>query len=99
MSLRLRWNEGTRHLSISEELLKPLGFPPMLIAERIGDTEIVLYQPGDPRAGGKPRKVNYPRKAMPRLSIGEQPAEELGLREGSYEAWVEESAVYARWMG
>jgi hypothetical protein len=97
MSLRLRWNAQLRQLAISDELLKQLHYPPALIAERISDG-LVLYQPNDPRAVGKPRKVSYQKRAMPRLSIGEQPAVELGLRDGSYEAWVEERAIYGRWM-
>lgn len=87
----LNWNPNAGHLSISEPLLSALSYPHALILVRDGETGLVLYQEGDPRAGDvRVRKVNYPSRAMPRLSIGPAPAVELGLRAGRYRAFVDE---------
>lgn len=90
----LRWNPKSRHLSISERLLADLGYPHALILERLGETGIVLYQRGDPRATAKERKVNYPQRAMPRLGIGD-PDTIAYLRPGVYRARVVSAAIVA----
>ena len=88
----LRWSSKARHLSISEALLGQLDFPHVLIIERT-PAGLVLYPRGDARATGKERKVNYPHRAMPRMSIGAQPAAELGLHDGRYAARVEAGTI------
>lgn len=93
----LTWSNRDRHLSISESLLALLDYPHQLIVERVGDGGLILYQAGDPRISpdSKARKVNYPRRAMPRLSIGEAAAIALGLVEGRYQARIESGAIVA----
>jgi len=67
------------------------------VIERVGDGGLILYQVGDPRIspGAKIRKVNYPQRAKPRLSIGEEAAVALGLMGGRYQARVERGAIVA----
>lgn len=92
----LNWNPRAGHLSLSEALLQEIGYPHLLILVRDGETGLVLYQEGDERAGdAKPRKVNYPPRAMPRLSIGPTPAAEIGLRAGRYKAFVQDGCIHA----
>jgi hypothetical protein len=92
----MRWNQKQGQLSLNEGLLEALGYPKVFIVESMGTQGIVLYQRGDPRASGKERRVNYPQRASPRLSIGQPPATELGLVHGAYWARIEEEAIYAR---
>jgi hypothetical protein len=92
---KMRWDARSGKLSLVEELVAALGYPHVLILEKMGDTGIVLYQRGDPRATGKERKVSYPHRALPRLSIGATPAADLGLVHGPYRGWIEEGAIYA----
>jgi len=93
----LTWNARSGHLSLSEPLLAQLSYPHLLIVERVGDDGLILYQVGDLRISpdAKARKVNYPRRAKPRLSIGEEAAVALGLVDGRYRARVEGSAIVA----
>lgn len=92
----LNWNPRAGHLSISEALCEALNYPHVLILARDGETGLVLYQQGDPRAGdAKPRKVHYSQRAQPRLSIGPDPATALSLRPGRYRAFVEGNRIRA----
>jgi hypothetical protein len=95
--MTIRWNSRAGHLSISESLLAALGFPHVLIIERVGESGLILYQRGDKRMSpdAKERKVNYPQRAMPRLGIGAPAALELGLRDGRYAARVDGGAIVA----
>ncbi len=94
----LRWDARSRQLTISELLLEQLGYPHQLIIERVGADGLILYQAGDPRIslGAKTRKVNYPRRAKPRLSVGEDAAAGLGLVDGRYNARIEGGAIVAQ---
>jgi len=63
----------------------------------VGETGLILYQADDPHIspGAKERNVNYPQRAMPRLSIGERAVFELGLVDGRYDARIEGGAIVA----
>ena len=93
----LTWNSRSHHLSLSEPLLAALNYPHQLIIERVGADGLILYQTDDPRISpdAKVRKVNYPQRAKPRLSIGADAALALGLVDGRYQAKVAGGAIVA----
>ncbi len=45
----LTWNSRQRHISLSEGLLSALNYPHLLIIECVGESDLILYQAGDPR--------------------------------------------------
>lgn len=92
----IRWNPNAGHLSISEQLLSQLGFPHVLIIERVGETGIALFQRGDSRISpdSRERKVRYHERQMPRIGISE-PALVAHLRAGRYLGRVVGGALFA----
>jgi hypothetical protein len=87
------------HLSISPELLEPLGDPERLFVQRVkAGSTLVLLREGDARIeeGAHAYKVSRPDRALPRLGISSYAAADLGLREGRYLGWVREGAIWAR---
>ena len=93
----LRWNAKNGALSIPLHMLDALHRPTHLVAQREDDAVVVLYLPWDIRirSESKVRKVNYPERAMPRISIGPDPAHELGLIDGRWKAELRSTCIVA----
>lgn len=92
----VRWapakgNETTGHLFIAPALLRAIGDPERVMIER--DALRLTIRPTRRATGYAVVIPGGTRGGQPRISVGRETAERLGLESGRYEALVQGSAI------